>query len=336
MNSFSAVHVNCTRLIMPNSPRGIQCSFIILCDETLQMTWLPEDKSGVLNFMLLIIFVLGMSAFWKRQCQPWRFGCKLATSWFWQFVCFALHLCEHPLSCAPHLCRHFCRIYFNMGKCVCYVCLGTCFSLSLSQLAAFSSDWLLKERALQGNEHGTDRRDKKVLITQRSAENGIWAPHAPSSSVTPGQMLTLWPFVMLQNQPRVSHKQKIWVSYVPWEKKQQKKKKQHFLLISYKLVHSSEQKSKDQKLTPTSGNLSFLWTKCKCLWAVHTFHIWNVMSFSVEHTWTMIKPVVRIRHAYSVFLQTWPDVTKSSGCWKEKNKKERCLIVFALPHTGNM
>lgn len=147
MNSFSAVHVNCTRLIMPNSPRGIQCSFIILCDETLQMTWLPEDKSGVLNFMLLIIFVLGVSPFWKRQCQPWWFGCKLATSWFWQFVCFALHLCEHPLSCAPHLCRHFCRIYFNMGSVFAMCVLGLA-SPSLSQLAAFSSDWLLKEREL--------------------------------------------------------------------------------------------------------------------------------------------------------------------------------------------
>lgn len=65
-------------------------------------------------------------------------------------------------------------------------------------------------------------------------------------------MLTLWPFVILQNQPRVSHKHKIWVSYVPWEIKLQKKK-QHVLLISYKLVYSSEQKSKDQKLSPTSG-----------------------------------------------------------------------------------
>lgn len=109
-----------------------------------------------------------------------------------------------------------------------------------------------RERALQGNEHGTDQQDKKVLITQRSAENGIWASHVPSSSVTPGQMLTLWPFVILQNQPRVSHKHKIWVSYVPWEIKQQKKP-QHVLLISYKLVYSSEQKSKDQKLSPTSG-----------------------------------------------------------------------------------
>lgn len=126
-------------------------------------------------------------------------------------------------------------------------------SLSLSQLAAFSSDWLLNEGALQGNEHGTNQRDKKVLITQQSAENGIWASHAPSSSVTPGQMLTLWPFVILQNQPRVSHKQKIWVSYVPWEIKQQKKKRTHVLLISFKLVHPSEQKSKDQKLSPTSG-----------------------------------------------------------------------------------
>lgn len=31
------------------------------------------------------------------------------------------------------------------------------------------------------------------------------------------------------------------------------KKTQHVLLISYKLVYSSEQKSKDQKLSPTSG-----------------------------------------------------------------------------------
>lgn len=141
MNSFSAVHVNCTRLIMPNSPRGIQCSFIILCDETLQMTWLPEDKSGVLNFMLLIIFVLGVSPFWKRQCQPWWFGCKLATSWFWQFVCFALHLCEHPLSCAGISVEFILTWVSVFAMCV----LGLA-SPSLSQLAAFSSDWLLKER----------------------------------------------------------------------------------------------------------------------------------------------------------------------------------------------
>lgn len=227
-------------------------------------------------------------------------------------------------------------------------------SLSLSQLAAFSSDWPLKERALQGNEHGTDQRDKKVLITQRSAENGIWTPHAPSSSVTPGQMLTLWPFIMLQNQPRVSHKQKIWVSYVPWEKKQQKKT-QHVLLISYKLVHSSEQKSEDQKLTPTSGNLSFLWTKCKCLWAVHTFSTYEIscpsqlnilrrlLGKSINAQWLsqlLESCIFSLRFyptfSFFIFLQTRPDVTKSSGCWKEKNKTERCLIVVALPHTGNM
>lgn len=158
---------------------------------------------------------------------------------------------------------------------MCLLCVSWDLLLPLSpswQRLAQIDCWK-RERALQGNEHGTDQQDKKVLITQRSAENGIWASHVPSSSVTPGQMLTLWPFVILQNQPRVSHKHKIWVSYVPWEIKQQKKK-QHVLLISYKLVYSSEQKSKDQKLSPTSGTYHSFELNASC-----------IFCFSANMTW---------------------------------------------------
>lgn len=215
---------------------------------------------------------------------------------------------------------------------MCLLCVSWDLLLSLSpswQRLAQIDCWT---RALQGNEHGTDQRDKKVLITQRSAENGIWASHAPSGSVTPGQMLTLWPFVILQNQPRVSHKQKIWVSYVPWEIKQQKKTL-HVLLISFKLVHPSEQKSKDQKLSPTSGTY-------------HSFEL-NANAFEQSTLSThesscpsqlniLRRLLGKSINASCIFCfsanMTW---CESSGCWKEKNRNERCLIV-APPHTGNM
>lgn len=170
---------------------------------------------------------------------------------------------------------------------MCLLCVSWDLLLPLSpswQRLAQIDCWK-RERALQGNEHGTDQQDKKVLITQRSAENGIWASHVPSSSVTPGQMLTLWPFVILQNQPRVSHKHKIWVSYVPWEIKQQKKKTAcPFNQLQAGIFLRTE--IKRSETISNIRNLSFLWTKCKCLWGVHTFHIWKFMSFSVECTQT--------------------------------------------------
>lgn len=201
-------------------------------------------------------------------------------------------------------------------------------SLSLSQLAAFSSDWLLNEGALQGNEHGTDQRDKKVLITQQSAENGIWASHAPSSSVTPGQMLTLWPFVILQNQPRVSHKQKIWVSYVPWEIKQQKKKTAR-PFNQLQAGTSLKTEIKRSETISNIRNLSFLWTKCKCFWAVHTFHIWKFMSFSVEHTQTSSGSInaQRLSQLHILFFCIIGMLKRKKQKWKMSNSCSTTQVI---------
>lgn len=138
MNSFSAVHVNCTRLIMPNSPRGIQCSFIILCDETLQMTWLPEDKSGVLNFMLLIIFVPFLEASVSTVVVWMQTGNKLILT-----VCV---FCSTSVWASALMCVGISVEFILTWVSVFAMCVLGLASPSLSQLAAFSSDWLLKER----------------------------------------------------------------------------------------------------------------------------------------------------------------------------------------------
>ncbi len=90
----------------------------------------------------------------------------------------------------------------------------------LTQLSEFSPDWLQKESDW-GEKRPADQRDESIDHAAARRERDL-------RSVQSIMLNYAWPdadlvvFIMPHNQPRFPHKQKIRVSYVPWEKKKKR------------------------------------------------------------------------------------------------------------------
>lgn len=129
----------------------------------------------------------------------------MCSGWKCQSVCDLHQMNSLCASASIH--SHVCLL------CVCLLCvLGV---ESFAQLSEFSH----RKREIEGT-NMQQISGITVLITQQSAKNGILSVH--HAQLRPARC---WPCGIHNaghNQPRVSHKQKIRVSYVPWEKKPNK------------------------------------------------------------------------------------------------------------------
>lgn len=125
----------------------------------------------------------------------------------------SLHLWAFTFLC---VCVSVSRFFFFLHPTWVFVCvLGV---ESLIQLSEFSPDWTQKESD-RVNQHPADQQDKSI---DHAAERDLrFVPSIMLNYAQPDADLVA--LIMPHNQPRVSHKQKIRVSYVPWEKKKRKK-----------------------------------------------------------------------------------------------------------------
>lgn len=88
---------------------------------------------------------------------------------------------------------------------------------SLVQLSDFGPDWPQKARDGR-NHHPAAQQDKSIDHAAERRERDLRFVRSIMLNYAQADA-DLVAFIMLHNQPRFSHKQKIRVSYAPWEKK---------------------------------------------------------------------------------------------------------------------
>lgn len=129
----------------------------------------------------------------------------------------SLHLWASTVMCAPSVYAFlfFLFLCIHHGW-VCLVCvLGV---ESPTQLSEFSPDWPQKERERWRGENSQQISGIRVLITLLWAKTGF-------KSIRSIMLNYAWPdadlvaFIMLKNQPKLSFKLKIRVSFVQWGEK---------------------------------------------------------------------------------------------------------------------